>query len=164
MNPSPTHPAAIAGDQARTPRPSASRSRGTKAGCALALLAAGACGLCAAAWAAPTGASASSGARVMWSAATLPAAAATLASAVEFVASRKPPTPRPEQGLLVLHLEALESADAALTLALQWRQRFGPEPALICWLDAPRREQAAEALATLLNDDARPCTRILLAR
>lgn len=101
---------------------------------------------------------------VVWSPASLPGAAAALASRVEFVRAGPPPARRPEQGLLVLDLGGLESAEAALTLAQQWRQRQAPHVALICWLQAPSRGEAAEAMGVLLQADAPPCSRILVPR
>jgi hypothetical protein len=89
---------------------------------------------------------------------------AAMTSSIEFVAVRAAPAPRPAEGLIVLDLEGLESADAALALAEGWRQRHGGGRPLICWLLAPTRARAAEALGVLTRAEAPPCTRILVPR
>lgn len=83
---------------------------------------------------------------------------------VEFVASPSPPTRRPDEGLLVLDLEALESADAALELARSWRKRTGATLEVICWLRASSRGLAADAVGALTTAESPPCTRILVPR
>lgn len=121
-------------------------------------------GACIGALAAGTAAAQPAPSAVAWSPGSLPGAAAALASRVEFVRAGSAPARRPEQGLLVLDLGGLESAEAALTLAQQWRQRQGPQASLICWLQAPSRNEAAEAMGALLQADAPPCSRVLVAR
>lgn len=119
---------------------------------------------CIATLAAGTAAAQPAPSAVVWSPASLPGAAAALASRVEFVRAGTAPARRPEQGLLVLDLSGLESAEAALTLAQQWRQRQGPHVSLICWLQSPSRSEATEAVGVLLQAEAPPCSRVLVAR
>jgi hypothetical protein len=89
---------------------------------------------------------------------------AAMTSSIEFVAVRAMPSRRPAEGSIVLDLEGLESADAALALAEGWRQLHGGERPLICWLLGPTRARTAEALGVLTRAEAPPCTRILVPR
>jgi hypothetical protein len=91
-----------------------------------------------------------------------PGAPAAVLSRIEFVAASRPPARRPDGGLLVLDLDGLESADAALQLALGWRRRHGTAGVLICWLQAARRKDLHDALGALTQTEAPPCTRILV--
>lgn len=93
-----------------------------------------------------------------------PAAPQATPSRVEFVATMRPPARRPDAGLLVLDLEGLESPEAAVTMAENWRQRQGAGSELTCWLHTPHRTAAAEALAALTQADPPPCNRILVPR
>lgn len=85
-------------------------------------------------------------------------------SRIEFVSSARPPARRPDQGLLVLDLVALESAEAALELAQSWRRRQSAGRELICWLRAPVQADLLDALGALTQTEAPPCSRILVPR
>lgn len=95
-------------------------------------------------------------------AAPLRSEAVPVPSRVEFVALGPAPARRPDQGLLVLDLQGLESADSALAMALHWRQRIGGGPSLICWLRSADRTASADAVAALTQSESPPCTRILV--
>ena len=83
-------------------------------------------------------------------------------SRIEFVAMGAVPARRPEHGLLVLDLPGMESADAALAMAQNWRQRLGGGTPLICWLRSADRLASADAVAALSQSEAPPCSRILV--
>jgi hypothetical protein len=93
------------------------------------------------------------------------AAKSVAAPATRVVFFDGPPAARqPEQGVLVLNLHGLDSAEAALTMAQHWRRKLGGTTRLTCWLQGGTRGETADALGALLHADTPSCDLIQVPR